>query len=984
MFLVDSKSTGTTRDQQFFLGLIRAERSGDPDPLTTIHLDFDNSNTYRVNTLYPSSITYTQNTQYAVVGSNCAYIDGTAGIEIQHDPEDNTLNYEELYSFKHTFSGWFRFSSLSGTVPLLGTDYANHPRLLYDSTNYYISAHTLATSSDFEMRWNYQFSVDTWYHICYALQSSNVEGMILWINGTKITRTYVSTVITGYNENNRVNYEPIMARPGDTTLKNQFIGRYVNTYMNGYVDDIRYYIGRIPDSYVQTLYNLGTITISSFTYTYKSITITKSASGSKNWSWSINGVSQGVVLGSSGTTQTITGLSLQNGDIVVVTMSDSSVTETLSGLPSYVYKWSVTQKTSGGNQGTGAVCIVEIDVVLNDGSTISSSDFNLLSGYSGNQTLLDDNDTTPDTTVPSPDSVIWSESDYSVGDTLLEFPTNRTDIDYFRIHWFSPAYTPAIDFYKNGNEITSESHAVGAAVYDPKPNTIDYMVPPTITSFSYTSETITITKSSADATDWSWALNAVSQGTITGATGTSQTLSNIALANGDTIEVIMFGDSLTQNVSGLTTISSFTYSTDGDSITITKSDTEPTDWSWSLNTVDQGTINGSTGTSQTITNLSLANDDIVAVTMSGNTLSQTVSGVTLPAGVNTYTLTDDFSSGGASKITYQLNGISDNEAYSVSVSPNGSYTHDHTLNNLQRGKYTIVFSVADHDNQGSNASYGHYGWVYMTIQDSSGTNMTNYLANDVMTNATSGTNNFSTSSAMYGQFDGSQQNNKQFVITADLEIPETADYKISVFVVSSDNNGTSASAKYNVEIKPPPPKTISVSFDYNIGGATLTHNNPNDVYVYLYDDDTDTLYANPLISWGQSSGDNTWKSYSNTAAVFSGSSCRLVFKLVDGPHVHDTGWADVTIGNTTFTFGANDEQNFLWQNFNSTTLNLSSAVNVNTTSTINSRNAATSNGSAVLIQTRSGNAYFLYYEGSMNSSSSSSGTAWLITPAASV
>lgn len=433
-----------------------------------------------------------------------------------------------------------------------------------------------------------------------------------------------------------------------------------------------------------------------------------------------------------------------------------------------------------------------------------------------------------------------------------------------------------------------------------------------------------------------------------------------------------------------TTIESFTYSEEGDSITITKSDDKSTDWSWSLNTVSQGTITGTNSLTQTISGLELVNGDVIEVTMSETSLTQTVINIVLAEGTNTYLLTDDFTTDGASKITYQLNGISDNQAYSVSVGPNGSFEHDHILNNVQRGRYQIVFSVADHDNQGSNASYGHYGWVLMKIKDGNNVDLTDYLSSNVMTNATSGTEDRSNSDRLYGQFNGSQQNNKQFVITADLELNNTDDYKVVVVVVSSDNSGTSASAKYNVEIKPPPPKTINISFDYNIGGATLTHNNPNDVYVYLYDDDTDTLYANPLLSWGQGSGDNTWKTYSNTAAVFSGTSCRLVFKLVDGPHVHDTGWADITIGSTTFTFGSNDEQNFLWQDFDSSTLSISSAVNANTTSTVNSRNAQTSNGSAVLIPARSDSSYFLYYEGSGNSSENSSGTAWLITPAVSV
>ena len=330
MFLMDMRSTGTTVDNQHFLALVRAERSGDPDPLTTIHLDFEDPNTYRVNTLFPTSITYTQNSQYAIVGSNCAYLNGGSSIEIVHDTEDGTNNFEKLYYYKHSFSGWFLFSSLSGTVPLIGTTVSTQPRLLYNSSGNYISAHAQSTAQDREMRWNYTFSTDTWYHVCYALQISNSEGMILWINGTQVSRTYVSTGITSFAESARIHRETIMAFP-DGAATNTHIGRYTNTYMTGYVDDIRYYMGRIPTSYVATLYALKNPTkLLSFTYTSSSITITKSDESAKDWSWTLNGTSQGTVTGASGLTQTITGLTLVGADVIVVTMNGSSITKTVS------------------------------------------------------------------------------------------------------------------------------------------------------------------------------------------------------------------------------------------------------------------------------------------------------------------------------------------------------------------------------------------------------------------------------------------------------------------------------------------------------------------------------------------------------------------------------------------------------------------------------------------------------------------------------
>jgi hypothetical protein len=142
--------------------------------------------------------------------------------------------------------------------------------------------------------------------------------------------------------------------------------------------------------------------------------------------------------------------------------------------PTVTYQWEISGATTGGNQGAGAICIVEIDIFLTDGSTISSSSFSILPGHTGDQSLLDDGDTDPDTTIPTTDNVVWSNTDYSVGNILLEYSTTRTDIDYFRVYWFAETYVPGIDFYKNGVLQVGDSHSAGGQVFNPKPYTIDY------------------------------------------------------------------------------------------------------------------------------------------------------------------------------------------------------------------------------------------------------------------------------------------------------------------------------------------------------------------------------------------------------------------------------------------------------------------------------------------------------------------------------
>ena len=78
-----------------------------------------------------------------------------------------------------------------------------------------------------------------------------------------------------------------------------------------------------------------------------------------------------------------------------------------------------------------------------------------------------------------------------------------------------------------------------------------------ISSFTYTTTSITITKTLSDATDWSWTLNGVSQGTVAGAPGLTQVynLPSGRFYNGDVIVVTMNSSSVTNTLSGLSTVS---------------------------------------------------------------------------------------------------------------------------------------------------------------------------------------------------------------------------------------------------------------------------------------------------------------------------------------------------------------------------------------------------------------------------------------------
>jgi hypothetical protein len=151
----------------------------------------------------------------------------------------------------------------------------------------------------------------------------------------------------------------------------------------------------------------------------------------------------------------------------------------------------------------------------------------------------------------------------------------------------------------------------------------------TVSSFTYTYNSITITKTESDATDWSWTLNGTGQGTVTGASGLTQTITGLTLTNGDVVVVTMSGSSVTETLSISATVTNITFNSSQKFTIIKSGSTAATNWTWAINGSNQGTVTGSSGSTQvkTFSNRVLKNGDTVAVTMSGVTYSETISGL---------------------------------------------------------------------------------------------------------------------------------------------------------------------------------------------------------------------------------------------------------------------------------------------------------------------------------------------------------------------
>jgi hypothetical protein len=175
---------------------------------------------------------------------------------------------------------------------------------------------------------------------------------------------------------------------------------------------------------------------------------------------------------------------------------------------------------------------------------------------------------------------------------------------------------------------------------------------------------------------------------------------------------------------------------------------------------------------------------------------------------------------------------------------------------------------------------------------------------------------------------------------------------------------------------------VPVSFDYSIGGRTLTHNDPNDVEVYLYNeaDGTQTL----VTAWGDAQ-DSSWRTFTHiiNADTAAAGPYRLIFKITDSSHVHDTGLKDIQIGSTTWSFSGNDFNGFVVNDFSTTTtLDIAGAAPLVASAEWVITASATFNGDVTLVSTPPDGGSYLLYEGS--NSVAENGVAYIISPAATI
>ena len=101
----------------------------------------------------------------------------------------------------------------------------------------------------------------------------------------------------------------------------------------------------------------------------------------------------------------------------------------------------------------------------------------------------------------------------------------------------------------------------------------------------------------------------------------------------------------------------------------------------------------------------------------------------------------------------------------------------------------------------------------------------------------------------------------------------------------------------------------------------------------------------------------------------------MVWKLTTGNHVPDTGWDDVTFGNTTWDFESGYDG---FKTYTGSTLDVSSAVNFDG-ARFNRYNVQTSNGSYILIPQQSPQSYFIWYDGSYDNNNNNI-VHWIISP----
>jgi len=154
---------------------------------------------------------------------------------------------------------------------------------------------------------------------------------------------------------------------------------------------------------------------------------------------------------------------------------------------------------------------------------------------------------------------------------------------------------------------------------------------------------------------------------------------------------------------------------------------------------------------------------------------------------------------------------------------------------------------------------------------------------------------------------------------------------------------------------------VTISFRYCPGGRTSTvTGDSNQVECYVYSETTSSFTSEtPFLTWGPQN-DNSWNEYSGTFTPPSAGDYRLVWKLTTGNHVPDTGWDDITFGNTTWDFETGND-GFKYHKAN--TLNISNASDWGTNG-FGRTDGSTVNGSYILISQQSPQSYYIWYDGS--------------------
>ena len=172
---------------------------------------------------------------------------------------------------------------------------------------------------------------------------------------------------------------------------------------------------------------------------------------------------------------------------------------------------------------------------------------------------------------------------------------------------------------------------------------------------------------------------------------------------------------------------------------------------------------------------------------------------------------------------------------------------------------------------------------------------------------------------------------------------------------------------------------MTISFKYCPGGATSqVSGDSNQVECYIYSESTGAVTSGtPFKTWGPQN-DNTWNDYSGTFTPPSAGNYRLVWKLTTGNHVPDTGWDDVTFGDTTWDFESGNDG---FKYYTGSTLDVSSASDWDQgpyAGRFTRTNGSTSNG-GILISQQSPQSYYIWYDGSGDNNNNNI-VHWIISP----